>query len=123
MPEAGSPGPPASGRSDLVFAALADPTRRRILDELSRAGPRSATDLAPGYAMSRQAVVKHLATLADAGLLAAERHGREVRYRLLPDPLADATEWLAEVSSRWDRRISALAHHLDGDDPGAANKA
>jgi DNA-binding transcriptional ArsR family regulator len=104
----------ATAPSDLVFAALADPTRRRLLDELSQEGPRSATDLAPGYPMSRQAVVKHLAALADAGLLVAERHGREVRYRLLPDPLTDATAWLAEVGSRWDRRLVALARQLSG---------
>jgi DNA-binding transcriptional ArsR family regulator len=108
-----TPGGEEAGPSDLVFAALADPTRRRLLDELSERGPRSATDLAPGYPMSRQAVVKHLAALADAGLLAAERYGREVRYRLVPDPLADASAWMAEIGGRWDRRLAALAQHLD----------
>jgi DNA-binding transcriptional ArsR family regulator len=87
------------GRADLVFAALADPTRRRLLDELSVAGPRTATQLATGYPM--------------AGLLAAERDGRDVRYRLVPDPLTDATAWLAEIGHRWDDRLAALGHHLD----------
>jgi DNA-binding transcriptional ArsR family regulator len=101
--------------TDAVFTALADPTRRRLLDELSADGPRTATELAPGYAMSRQAVVKHLGVLADAGLLAAERQGRDVRYRVVPDPLAEATAWLTEVGSRWDRRLAALARHLSAD--------
>lgn len=100
------------GRADAVFAALADPTRRRLLDELSEGGPRSATELAPGYAMSRQAVVKHLGVLADAGLVTARRDGRDVRYQLEPDSLADATAWLAEVGLRWDRRLDALRRHL-----------
>lgn len=101
-----------AGKADAVFAALADPTRRRLLDELSEGGPRSATELAPGYAMSRQAVVKHLGVLADAGLVTARRDGRDVRYQLEPDPLADATAWLAEVGLRWDRRLDALRRHL-----------
>ena len=100
------------GRTDAVFAALADPTRRRLLDELSEGGPRSATELAPGYAMSRQAVVKHLGVLAEAGLVTARRDGRDVRYQLEPDPLADATAWLAEVGRRWDSRLDALRRHL-----------
>jgi DNA-binding transcriptional ArsR family regulator len=108
------------GRADLVFAALADPTRRRLLDELSVVGPRTATELAPGYPMSRQAVVKHLGTLASAGLLAAERDGRDVRYRLVPDPLTDATAWLAEIGHRWDDRLAALGRHLD---PGTTASA
>lgn len=100
------------GKADAVFAALADPTRRRLLDELSE-GARSATELAPGYDMSRQAVVKHLGVLAEAGLVTARRDGRDVRYQLVPDSLADATAWLAEVGRRWDRRLDALRRHLN----------
>ena len=69
---------------DAVFAALADPTRRRLLDQLSSDGPLTATELASSYPVSRQAVVKHLTALAAAGLLDAERHGREVRYGVVP---------------------------------------
>jgi DNA-binding transcriptional ArsR family regulator len=99
---------------DAVFAALADPTRRRLLDQISRQGPLTATELAGGYPISRQAVVKHLTALAGAGLLAGERQGRDVRYRVVAGGLGDAAAWLTDVGQRWDRRLAALQRHLDG---------
>jgi DNA-binding transcriptional ArsR family regulator len=93
---------------DAVFAALGDPTRRHILDRLSTDGPLTATELAPDYPMSRQAVVKHLGTLAGAGLLVPERVGRDVRYRVRAEAMSEAADWLADVSARWDRRLAAL---------------
>lgn len=98
---------------DDVFAALADPTRRRILDQLSSEGPLTATELAPGYPMSRQAVVKHLGALREAGLLVPERAGREVRYRVEVAAMAEAASWMAEVGVRWDRRLDALRQQVD----------
>src|SRR5262249_32435904 len=95
-PEGRQP-PGASDRGadvDAVFAALADPTRRRLLDQLSSDGPLTATELAGSYPVSRQAVVKHLSALAAAGLLDAERHGREVRYGVVPGRLGGASSWL-----------------------------
>ncbi len=68
----------------------------------------TATALAESYPMSRQAVVKHLAALAAAGLLVGERQGREVRYRVVPTSLGGAATWLTEVESRWDQRLEAL---------------
>jgi DNA-binding transcriptional ArsR family regulator len=97
---------------DAVFAALADPTRRQLLDQLSAQGPLTATELAGGYPVTRQAVVKHLATLSAAGLLEAERHGREVRYGVVPARLEGAASWLAQVGARWDGRLAALADQL-----------
>ena len=97
---------------DEVFAALSDPTRRQLLDQISRQGPLTATQLAGDYPMSRQAVVKHLTTLAHAGLLAGERQGRDVRYRVVSDGLGDAAAWLADVGERWDQRLAALQRHL-----------
>ncbi|MGH9102450.1 MAG: ArsR/SmtB family transcription factor [Acidimicrobiales bacterium] len=97
---------------DVVFAALADPTRRRLLEQLSAEGPRSATELAPGYPISRQAVVKHLGSLASAGLVVAERDGRDVRFRVRPEEMARAAAWIAEVGARWDRRLEALHREL-----------
>jgi DNA-binding transcriptional ArsR family regulator len=107
---------PAREDPDEVFAALADPTRRRLLDQLSSEGPLSATDLAGNYPVSRQAVVKHLNALAAAGLLRPERRGREVLYGVVPGSLGRATDWLTDVGSRWDRRLGALAEQFEGED-------
>ncbi len=79
---------------DAVFAALADPTRRWLITRLVAAGPSSATGLARDLPMSRQAVVHHLQTLAEAGLVVAERAGREVRWTAVTAPLAPARDWL-----------------------------
>ena len=103
--------------ADQVFSALADPTRRRLLDQLSAEGPLSATDLAGGYPVSRQAVVKHLGTLSAAGLLRSERHGREVLYGVVPERLSQATAWLADVGARWDSRLAALTEQLRDEGP------
>jgi ArsR family transcriptional regulator, cadmium/lead-responsive transcriptional repressor len=99
-----------------VFAALSDPTRRAVVRLLADEGPRSATELAGDLPVSRQAVAKHLAALADAGLVElAEVQGREKRYRLTPAPFAEAAGWMAEVGGRWDERLDALRRHLDGE--------
>jgi DNA-binding transcriptional ArsR family regulator len=90
-----------------VFGALADPTRRELLSSIAR-HPSTATELAGGLPISRQAVVKHLGALTDAGLLQRERAGREVRYRVTPEPLSDAVSWMAHVGARWDDRLAAL---------------
>ncbi|HET9077663.1 MAG TPA: metalloregulator ArsR/SmtB family transcription factor [Acidimicrobiales bacterium] len=100
---------------DEVFEALADATRRQIMRRLSDQGPLSATDLAGQFPVSRQAVVKHLSTLAHAGLLHRERQGREVLYGLVPGRLNDATTWLDEVGRTWDRRLAALVGHFSPD--------
>lgn len=80
-----------------VFAALADPNRRYLLERLSARGPLSATDLAEDLPISRQAVVKHLSALAGAGLLTSDRRGREVLFSVEPAPLQAAGAWLDKV--------------------------
>jgi DNA-binding transcriptional ArsR family regulator len=105
---------------NAVFAALGDPTRRRLLDRLSTDGPLTATELAPDYPMSRQAVVKHLGALAGAGLLVPEREGRDVRYRVHAEAMGEAAKWMADVTARWDRRLAALDRRVrseSGEDP------
>jgi DNA-binding transcriptional ArsR family regulator len=97
---------------EAVFAALADPTRRTVLDQLADEGPMSATQLAAHFPVSRQAVVKHLSALTDAGLVTSERAGREVRYQVTPNGLDDAVTWLVTVGARWDSRLAALRRHL-----------
>lgn len=106
----------ANRSGDAVFGALADPTRRTLLRTISDQ-PATATELANGLPISRQAVVKHLTALADAGLLERERAGREVRYRVTPEPLSDAVSWIARVGAQWDERLSALAQVFEGQQP------
>jgi DNA-binding transcriptional ArsR family regulator len=94
-----------------VFSALADPSRRRLLETLARR-EAPATELAADLPVTRQAVAKHLAALREAGLVDARRAGRETRYRLTPGPLEDAVAWIAEVGDAWDARLAALRRHL-----------
>ncbi|HEV8469416.1 MAG TPA: metalloregulator ArsR/SmtB family transcription factor [Candidatus Limnocylindria bacterium] len=95
-----------------IFAALGDPTRRQLVGWLA-ARPATATQLAERLPMSRQAVAKHLGVLAEARLITREREGREVRFRLDPDQLAAAGEWIAAVSARWESRIGRLKRYLE----------
>jgi len=79
---------------------------------LSDAGEATPTELAALVPVSRQAVAKHLASLADAGLVSSSRAGREVRYRLTPEPLSGAVSWMAAVGAQWDDRLAALERAL-----------
>jgi DNA-binding transcriptional ArsR family regulator len=91
-----------------VFAALADPTRRQVLDLLAARGEGSATALAAQLPVSRPAVVKHLTVLDRAGLVEARRRGREVLFTVRPQPLDSAARWMAGVAAEWDARLAAL---------------
>lgn len=90
-----------------VFDALGDPTRRHIVESLSR-GEASATQLAADLPVTRQAVSKHLTALRDAGLVESRRHGRETLYRVNADPLDDAAAWIVRVGGQWDARLERL---------------
>jgi DNA-binding transcriptional ArsR family regulator len=94
--------------ADAVFAALADPTRRRLIERLARGGTVTASALAGELPISRQAIAKHLGALGRARLVHSERVGRETRYALDPAPLADAASWIASVGAEWDERLGAL---------------
>ena len=84
-------------RPDEVFNALADATRREIVASLAAHGPCTATQLAAGMPITRQAVAKHLTHLHRADLVVPERRGRETRYRLTPRPLGEAIDWLESL--------------------------
>src|SRR4051794_15703550 len=97
-----------SAPADGVFAALADPTRWRVLSLLAERGEGTATSLAGELPVSRVAVVKHLAVLDRAGLVEARREGREVRYTVCTEPLGETARWMTGLASQWDARLAAL---------------
>jgi DNA-binding transcriptional ArsR family regulator len=91
-----------------VFAALADPTRWRVLTLLAERGDGTATTLAGELPVSRPAVIKHLAVLDRAGLVEARRRGREVRYVVRPERLDATARDLADLAAAWDARLAAI---------------
>ena len=97
-----------SDEADALWAAVADPTRRRLLDALLAHGEATATTLAGELPVTRQAIAKHLAVLDRAGLVEGRRQGREMRYAVRPERLDDATQWLARVAAQWDARLAAI---------------
>ena len=100
--------PTALAEDDALWAAVGDPTRRRVLDALLGHGEATTTTLAQGLPVTRQAVAKHLAVLARVGLVSGQRRGREVRYRLRPQRLDDAAEAMARVAAQWDGRLARI---------------
>lgn len=106
--------------AEQVFVALADPTRRAILAALATQGPATATDLAGRLPITRQAIAKHLALMADAGLVTPEPgERRRVRYRLQSAPVQLAQQFLAALANDWDDRLDALKRHLTARDPAS----
>jgi len=99
---------------ERTFAALGDPTRLELFEALSRGGPATATDLARDRPISRQAVAKHLGVLREAGLVAAERAGRETRFHATPEALEPAARWMRDVGAAWDRRLERLTARVRG---------
>src|SRR5687767_12191564 len=110
-----------SAALDLVFQALADPSRRIMVERLSR-GPASVSELARPLAMSLPAVVQHLQVLEASGLVHSEKVGRVRTCRLEPKALNLAEQWIAERRSLWERRLDRLgdelAAHPDEPDQG-----
>ena len=106
---------------DWVFQALADPTRRGMVERLSR-GPVSVSELARPLAMSLPAVVQHLHVLEASGLIWSEKIGRVRTCRIEPEALRTAEQWIAERRTSWERRLDRLgaylAEHPDGPNQG-----
>jgi DNA-binding transcriptional ArsR family regulator len=100
-------------RSDSdVFRAIADPTRRAILDRL-RAGPAPVNDLAADFEQSRPAISKHLRVLRDARLVTEQRSGRERLYQLNPAPLRAVVGWIEGYRAFWQHNLSSLKSYLE----------
>ncbi|HEX3805074.1 MAG TPA: metalloregulator ArsR/SmtB family transcription factor [Solirubrobacteraceae bacterium] len=104
-----------SDQLGLLFGALADPTRRQMLDRLLREGSTSVPSLTAELPITRQAVAKHLSTLTGAGLVEREPgvSGREVRYRLRPGALEPAAVWVREADAAWAGRLDRLKTSLE----------
>jgi len=101
----------AGGPDDvgIVFAALADPTRRWMVETLLREGTTSVPALTSALPMTRQAIAKHLAALGDAGIVERSAGaGREVRYSLRDGALGPAATWLRDAEAAWDGRLARL---------------
>jgi DNA-binding transcriptional ArsR family regulator len=99
--------------SNAVFRAIAEPTRRRLLDELSR-GSRTAGALAHRFPSSRPAVARHLGVLRQAGLVRARRDGRHQIYELTPAPLSAVRNWVERYEVFWSERLDELARYVEG---------
>jgi DNA-binding transcriptional ArsR family regulator len=93
---------------DELWAAIADPSRRRVLDLLVERGEASASWLAGQVPFTRQAVSKHLVVLEEAGLVGRRKQGREVLYRVDANRLDQASRAMADVAQRWDRRLETI---------------
>ena len=96
---------------DEIFHALADPTRRSVVERLEH-GPSSTGELHDAFSMSLPSFTHHLAVLEDAGLVTSTKQGRVRTYRLAPDGLAIAEGWLSARRRHWETRLDQLDHHL-----------
>lgn len=94
---------------DQIFYALADPTRRQILETLGTVGPRSASALATNADISRQAIAKHLSIMERAGLLIRTRQGREVCYAVDTHQLAATGRWMQRIAVRFSQPVNGAA--------------
>jgi DNA-binding transcriptional ArsR family regulator len=101
-----------------IFAALADPTRRKLLANLAESSPKTATQLAEEYPITRQGILKHLRILEAAGLVAVNQQGREKRYSFTPEPLSELEQWIQDLSGKWDERLLRLKTFLENEQAG-----
>jgi DNA-binding transcriptional ArsR family regulator len=98
--------------SAAAFEVLAEPTRRRILDDV-RDRERSVGELVKRLKLSQPGVSKHLRVLRDAGLVEVRKDAQRRLYRVRPEPLAELDAWLAPYRRLWNKRLDALERHLD----------
>ena len=102
-----------SRAEDRVFTALADANRRRLLTRLAQSSPKTATQLAREFQLSRQGIVKHLDLLAHAGLVQTQTRGREKRYQFDPTSLQTASAWIETIGKQWDERLQRLKNFIE----------
>lgn len=102
---------PAAGALDLTFQALADPTRRAMVERLGR-GPATVSELAAPFAMSLPAIVQHLQLLEASGLVRSEKQGRVRTCRMEPAALSLAEQWFNQRRAEAEQRLDRLGEHL-----------
>jgi DNA-binding transcriptional ArsR family regulator len=114
---------PTAGRQQLsqvhellVFDALADPVRRELLMRLAAHSPKTATQLAADYPITRQGILKHLTILEHARLVVVHQVGREKRYTITLEPLSDVQQFIKELGETWDRRLLRLKELLENEE-------
>lgn len=90
--------------------------RRKLLLNLAEHSPRTATQLAGEYPITRQGILKHLRILEEAGLVTVYKRGREKRYTLTPEPLNELDEWIKELNAKWDQRLLRLKLFIENED-------
>lgn len=112
-PSSASPAAAEGARAGAVFAALADPTRRHLVEALAAHPAATATGLASSLPISRQAVAKHLGLLREAGLVSRRRSGREALFELDPRPLEEAATWLGAIGTEWEQSLGRLRELLE----------
>lgn len=100
-----------------IFAALADPTRRELVINLAKGNPKTATQLAKEYPISRPGIIKHLNILEDAGLVRIDQQGRDKRYRLSPEPLSELEQWIREVNEIWEGNLLRIKTLIENEKP------
>ncbi|GAA4857627.1 metalloregulator ArsR/SmtB family transcription factor [Paenibacillus vulneris] len=101
-----------------VFQAIADPTRRKLLQLLVQEEEMPVTVISGHFPMSRTAVSKHLRILSDAGLVKERKVGRETRYRLDTEPLQELKRWLSFYERYWENKMAALKRYVEADESG-----
>jgi DNA-binding transcriptional ArsR family regulator len=112
MGKANSPHTMSEAQVDRAFAALADPTRRAILQQL-RSGQASVSAIAARFAISQPAISRHLRVLEEAELIKTDRDGQQRPRRLRPEGLVHAQRFIQDMASHWPDRLDALATFLD----------
>jgi DNA-binding transcriptional ArsR family regulator len=98
-----------------IFTALADPTRRKLLRDLATNSPKTATQLANDYPITRPGLIKHLNILEEAGLVKISQKGRDKRYILTPEPLSELEAWIQEINEIWGAKLLRLKDMLENE--------
>lgn len=106
--------PGSDAQISRIFTAISDPTRRAVIEQLE-SGPQTVSALAEPLTIGLPTVLKHLGVLDDAGLIRREKKGRVVTVTLQPEPLREASAWLARYERFWSERLDRLGQFLEGD--------